>query len=153
MKGSLTSVTSAALLATTAWAGAAFADLLAIEGGDGFPATPTFEEAIDVISIGANLDMTNTSSMTVDKAAFGETFSHHRLPGGTERIHFAMGGEGPAMLLRHGWPTSWYEWVRMMLLLAEDETVIVPDLPGVRRSPVPSNPSVKRDVAETVYSN
>lgn len=150
MKRTFLSMTASALLASTLLASSALADLPTISGGDGFPTTPALEEVIDAIPIVPNLDMADASAMTVDQAAFAETFSHHRLPVGSERIHFVMGGDGPAVLLLHGWPTNWYEWVRMMPLLAQDYTVIVPDLPGVGRSSVPADPGVKRDVAQTM---
>lgn len=128
----------------------ALAELPTTGPGADFPTTPAIEQAIAGIPVIPNADLADPSAMTVDEAAFARTFNHHRLPVGDERIHFVMGGEGPAVLLLHGWPTNWYEWKRMMPLLAANYTVIAPDLPGVGRSSVPSDPGVKRDVAQTM---
>src|SRR3954468_17686913 len=47
------------------------------------------------------------------------------------RIHYVIGGRGPALVLLHGWPETWYEWRPMLPLLAKDFTVIAPDLRGM----------------------
>jgi pimeloyl-ACP methyl ester carboxylesterase len=39
-------------------------------------------------------------------------------------------GEGPAVLLLHGWPTSSYLWRNVMPAIASGNRVIAPDLPG-----------------------
>ena len=45
--------------------------------------------------------------------------------------HYVIGGEGPAIVLLHGWPTTWYLWHEVMPGLAEaGYTVIAPDSRG-----------------------
>jgi pimeloyl-ACP methyl ester carboxylesterase len=39
-------------------------------------------------------------------------------------------GEGPAVLLLHGWPTSSYLWRNVMPAIAAGNRVVAPDLPG-----------------------
>ena len=47
------------------------------------------------------------------------------------RYHYVIGGEGPAIVLLHGWPTTWYLWHRVMPeLAAAGYTVIAPDSRG-----------------------
>ncbi|WP_231929517.1 alpha/beta fold hydrolase [Micromonospora inositola] len=42
-----------------------------------------------------------------------------------------IGGEGPPLLLVHGWPETWYAWRLLMPTLAKDFTVIAVDQRGV----------------------
>jgi len=47
------------------------------------------------------------------------------------RIHCAEAGEGPLVLLCHGWPESWYSWRRQLTALAEAGfRAIAPDMRG-----------------------
>jgi pimeloyl-ACP methyl ester carboxylesterase len=55
----------------------------------------------------------------------GKAYSQHGGP-----IHYVMGGSGPALMLIHGWMGTWYSWRKVMPLLAEKFTVIVPDCRG-----------------------
>jgi 2-hydroxymuconate-semialdehyde hydrolase len=49
-------------------------------------------------------------------------------------------GEGPAVILLHGWPTSSYLWRREIPLLAARMRVIAPDLMGYGESDKPGGP-------------
>jgi len=51
-----------------------------------------------------------------------------------ERISYVAAGDGPAILLLHGWPQTSHAWRRVIPLLAQDYRVIAPDLPGMGRS-------------------
>ncbi|MCW3838152.1 alpha/beta fold hydrolase [Sphingomonas canadensis] len=46
-------------------------------------------------------------------------------------IGYAVAGRGPAMLLLHGWPFTWYTWHKIIPVLAEAFTVIAPDMRGM----------------------
>jgi len=46
-------------------------------------------------------------------------------------IHYVIGGKGPALVLIHGWPETWWEWHLVMPELAKTHTVIAVDLPGL----------------------
>jgi pimeloyl-ACP methyl ester carboxylesterase len=51
------------------------------------------------------------------------------------QIHYAIAGEGPAVVLLHGWPFTWMLWRPLMPLLADAGfTVIAPDLRGLGNS-------------------
>lgn len=50
------------------------------------------------------------------------------------RMHYVQMGEGPLLVLLHGWPQTWYEWAELMPPLAEHFTVVAPDLRGVGKS-------------------
>ena len=65
-------------------------------------------------------------------------FEHHTtFVGDGVRIHYVIGGEGPPLLLLHGWPESWYLWHELMPDLANQYTVIAPDMPGYGDSSTP----------------
>jgi pimeloyl-ACP methyl ester carboxylesterase len=53
------------------------------------------------------------------------------------RIHYVTGGHGPALVLLHGWPSTWYSWEKIAPDLARNYTVIAPDLRGLGESEVP----------------
>ena len=46
------------------------------------------------------------------------------------RIHTRVGGEGPPVLLLHGYPETGAMWHRVAPVLSETHTVVVPDLRG-----------------------
>jgi pimeloyl-ACP methyl ester carboxylesterase len=46
------------------------------------------------------------------------------------RQHVVTGGDGPPLLLVHGWPQTWYQWRLVMPALARQFTVIAPDQRG-----------------------
>jgi pimeloyl-ACP methyl ester carboxylesterase len=50
------------------------------------------------------------------------------------RMHYVQMGEGPLLLLLHGWPQTWYEWAEVMPSVAEHFTVVAPDLRGVGKT-------------------
>ena len=47
------------------------------------------------------------------------------------RLHYVKMGEGPLLILLHGWPQTWYEWHKVMPVLATRFTVVAPDLRGL----------------------
>jgi pimeloyl-ACP methyl ester carboxylesterase len=53
------------------------------------------------------------------------------------RLHAVIGGSGPALVLLHGWPQTWYEWRPIMSDLARTHTVVAVDLKGAGQSSKP----------------
>jgi haloacetate dehalogenase len=53
-------------------------------------------------------------------------------------IHCRVGGQGPAVLLLHGFPQNLWMWAHVAPLLAEDYTVVCADLRGYGDSSKPS---------------
>src|ERR671911_688986 len=47
------------------------------------------------------------------------------------RHHAVIGGEGPPLLLVHGWPENWYAWRLLRPALARDFQVIAVDQRGI----------------------
>jgi pimeloyl-ACP methyl ester carboxylesterase len=69
---------------------------------------------------------------------FTDTFTSRSVDAGDVRIHAVIGGDGPPLLLVHGWPQSWYAWRHVMPALAEEFTVIAVDQRGVGLSDKPA---------------
>ncbi len=53
-------------------------------------------------------------------------------------LHVARTGEGPPLLLLHGWPEFWWTWEPVMIRLADRFTLIAPDLRGFGDSAKPA---------------
>jgi pimeloyl-ACP methyl ester carboxylesterase len=53
------------------------------------------------------------------------------------QLHAVVGGEGPPLLLIHGWPQTWYAWRMVMPALAQDFRVIAVDQRGIGMSDKP----------------
>ncbi|MGW7090175.1 alpha/beta fold hydrolase [Streptomyces sp. NPDC054871] len=68
---------------------------------------------------------------TKHDAAFNATFKHKFAKVRDVRMHYVTGGKGPALVLLHGWPQTWYEWRKVMPALARHHTVYALDLPGL----------------------
>lgn len=71
-----------------------------------------------------------------------------RLPG--QVLNCVIAGEGPAVLLLHGWPQTAYAWRAVVPLLADRYTVVAPDLPGFGASSRPAAGYDKRTVADVL---
>ncbi len=67
------------------------------------------------------------------------------------QIHYVIGGQGDPVVLLHGWPETWYAWRHIMPALAENYTVIAPDLRGLGDSSKPPTGYDGRTVAEDIH--
>jgi 2-hydroxy-6-oxonona-2,4-dienedioate hydrolase len=61
-------------------------------------------------------------------------------PCGDDTMAWRVWGNGPPLVLLHGGYGSWMHWVRNVLPLARQFTVIAPDLPGLGESATPPEP-------------
>jgi pimeloyl-ACP methyl ester carboxylesterase len=68
---------------------------------------------------------------------FTGTFTSRYIDTGEVRLHAVTGGDGPPVLLIHGWPGSWYYWRLIMPALARDFEVIAVDQRGIGLSDKP----------------
>ena len=75
------------------------------------------------------------------------------------RIHYRRLGQGPGMVLLHGYPQTGHMWRKVMPALAERFTVVAPDLRGYGDSSKPpagpdqraySKRALAQDQAETM---
>ena len=71
-------------------------------------------------------------------AGFADTFASRYVDTGELRLHAVIGGDGPPLLLVHGWPETWYAWRHLMPALAQDFTVIAVDQRGIGLSDKPA---------------
>lgn len=53
---------------------------------------------------------------------------------GKVRLHFRLGGSGPPLLLLHGYPQTHASWHKVAKPLADNFTVVIPDLRGCGQS-------------------
>jgi len=70
---------------------------------------------------------------------FTRTFTSRYVDTGDVRLHAVTGGDGPPLLLVHGWPQTWYAWRLLMPELARDFTVIAVDQRGIGLSGKPED--------------
>ena len=68
---------------------------------------------------------------------FTDTFTSRYIDTGEVRLHAVTGGDGPPLLLVHGWPQTWYAWRMLMPALARDFSVVAVDQRGIGLSGKP----------------
>jgi len=79
------------------------------------------------------------------------SITHHSARVNGVKYHYALSGTGPAVVLLHGWPVTWFHWHRIIPYLAEQYTVIAPDLRGLGFTEKPDGGYDKKTVAEDIY--
>lgn len=62
---------------------------------------------------------------------------HRVIEANGARFHVASAGEGPPLLLLHGWPEFWLTWHPIMERLADRYRLVAPDLRGFGKSDKP----------------
>jgi pimeloyl-ACP methyl ester carboxylesterase len=82
-----------------------------------------------------------------DETLRGVKLAHRYADLGDVRLHYVEAGEGPLVLLLHGFPQYWYEWRHQIPALVEDGfRVVAPDMRGYNFSDKP--PGVRAYRAE-----
>jgi pimeloyl-ACP methyl ester carboxylesterase len=71
-------------------------------------------------------------------------------PCGDGGMVWRVWGNGPPLVLLHGGYGSWTHWIRNVLVLAREFTVIAPDLPGLGESATPPEPHTAEGLAAIV---
>lgn len=66
------------------------------------------------------------------------------------RMHYEVAGDGPLLVLLHGWPQTSYCWRALVPSLARHFTVVTPDLRGYGLSDKPADGYDKRTMAADV---
>ncbi|MEV5748012.1 alpha/beta hydrolase [Actinoallomurus sp. NPDC052308] len=67
------------------------------------------------------------------------------------RMYYRQAGDGPLLVLLHGWPQTGHCWRHLVGPLSEAYTVVVPDLRGYGRSDLPRDGHDKRTRAEDLH--
>jgi pimeloyl-ACP methyl ester carboxylesterase len=66
--------------------------------------------------------------------------SHRTIETNGMSVHLAEAGNGPLVLLCHGWPESWYSWRHQLKALAEaGYRAVAPDMRGYGKTDKPQN--------------
>ena len=91
--------------------------------------------------------LTEGNSFEIDNV----TFSHRTASVNGIQLHYVIGGKGDPVVLLHGWPETWYSWHHVMPALAENHTVIAPDLRGLGDSSKPLTGYDGKTVAEDIH--
>jgi pimeloyl-ACP methyl ester carboxylesterase len=68
------------------------------------------------------------------------------------KLHYTMGGHGPAVILLHGFAETSRMWTPILPVLGEKFTVIAPDLPGIGDSSIPANSITMKAAAISIHS-
>ena len=77
------------------------------------------------------LDRKNPVRVVLGRAFQSSTMRVH-----DASMHYVSGGSGPAIIFLHGFSQDWYEFSKVMCLLAHKYTVIAVDLRGIGKSKV-----------------
>jgi pimeloyl-ACP methyl ester carboxylesterase len=77
---------------------------------------------------------------------------HEFVDAGGLRTHVALAGEGPPVVLLHGWPQHWYLWRDVIPLVAPHARAIAPDFRGFGWSEVPEGGYDKVQLARDVLA-
>ncbi|GAA5201510.1 CFTR inhibitory factor Cif [Rugosimonospora acidiphila] len=66
-------------------------------------------------------------------------------------INYVRGGDGPTLVLLHGYPQTWYMWRKVMPEFGQHYTVVAPDLRGAGDSAAPAGGYDKKTLAGDVH--
>src|SRR5215207_11017305 len=78
------------------------------------------------------------AGMTADLADLFPSFQSRWIDVGMGRMFARVGGEGPPLVLLHGFPQTHVMWHRLAGTLAERFTIVAPDLRGYGWSTAPA---------------
>src|SRR5581483_1647865 len=101
----------------------------------------TVERATEVVMSAASAPQGRGSAGGAPNlpAGFTDMFASRYIDTGEVRLHAVIGGDGPPLLLVHGWPETWYAWRFVMPALARDFEVVAVDQRGIGLSDKPEN--------------
>src|SRR5882724_8006708 len=81
---------------------------------------------------------------------FSSSFQLQEIQGEGARLHVRIGGQGPVVVLLHGFGDTGDMWAPLAANLARDHTVVVPDLRGMGLSSQPPGGYDKRTQAADI---
>jgi len=99
-------------------------------------------------------DSAITQNVIGDNSEKKINYTHYKTNVNGIQLHYIMGGkgEGDPIVLLHGFPQTWYEWRDIIpQLIANNYTVIAPDLRGLGDSERPQTGYDKKTIAEDIY--
>jgi pimeloyl-ACP methyl ester carboxylesterase len=86
-----------------------------------------------------------THHHTDDSTFFPTSFQTRDIETNGATIHARVGGQGPAVVLLHGFGATGDMWVPLAAALVADHMVVVPDLRGLGLSSKPSGGLREKD--------
>lgn len=94
-----------------------------------------------------------SSTEPTDKAVaeLGAGFISDAVMASGIRLHYVRGGNGPSVILLHAFPEDWYEYHKVMPVLAKKFTVVAVDLPGIGGSAASSGSYAAADMADDIH--
>lgn len=84
-------------------------------------------------------------------AELGQNFASGTATVNGVKMYYVRGGDGPAVVLIHGFPQDWYEFHAIMPDLAKRFTVVAIDLPGIGLSAGTQNGYAAADMAKDLH--
>jgi pimeloyl-ACP methyl ester carboxylesterase len=115
---------------------------------NGFASASAFSAVLLAIALAGTL---RAQTSATDSPALASNFRHETATVNGVRLHYVTGGKGPALVLIHGLPASWYEWRGILPALAERYRVIAPDLRGLGDSSKPFGGYDTHTAAEDIH--
>lgn len=77
---------------------------------------------------------------------------HHTIEANGIKQHYVEAGDGPPVLLLHGFPQTWYAWRKQIPALSPRYRLIVPDLRGYGATAKPATGYDKRTMANDILA-
>jgi pimeloyl-ACP methyl ester carboxylesterase len=95
----------------------------------------------------------NLDPVNPDKVLLGTAFKSDMLTvDGTTTLHYVHGGHGPAIIFLHGFSQDWYEFHKVMPILAKHFTVVAVDMPGIGKSTLKQGDYTFIDLAHDIHA-
>ncbi len=66
-----------------------------------------------------------------------QSWKHHYIHVNNLRMHYVTAGEGPLMVMLHGFPEFWYSWRHQIPVMAQRFQVVAPDMRGYNQTEKP----------------
>lgn len=85
------------------------------------------------------------------ETAFSSDLRHEWANLGDVRLHYVTGGQGPTIVLLHGWPQTWYMWRDVLPGLMQRYRVFAVDMRGLGDSSRPATGYDTRTVAQDIW--
>jgi len=111
-----------------------------------------FQALLIIIGLLSSFTLSAQDNQTIDSlvATLGKGFVSNTAKTNGTTLHYVRGGNGPAVILIHGFPQDWYEYHQIMPRLAKTFTVIAVDLRGVGGSSVTPDGYDAANLAEDI---
>ena len=95
--------------------------------------------------MGALADIDVNAALRGDRAIW-----HGQVDVGDGVVPIAMAGEGPPLILLHGWTLDWRMWLPQVQTLAQNHFLVMPDRRGFGRSSAPPDLSREADDVQRI---